>query len=74
MDLDIVQLRESAKILHLLFHRNKNQHRQATWWKWLSMLRRCLAKLIIELGSPDPVDTLTRTRFMINFLLPRCYR
>ncbi len=74
MDLDIVQLRESAKILHLLFHRNKNQHRQATWWKWLSMLRRCQARLTIEIESPDSVETLTRTRFMTNYLLPRCHR
>ncbi|KAK2811873.1 hypothetical protein FQN50_001911 [Emmonsiellopsis sp. PD_5] len=31
--------------LHLLYHRNKNQHRNTKWFKWLSMLRRATADL-----------------------------
>ncbi|CAP80097.1 Pc12g04700 [Penicillium rubens Wisconsin 54-1255] len=27
-------------MLHLIFHRNKNQHRRTKWWKWLSILKR----------------------------------
>jgi ribonuclease MRP protein subunit RMP1 len=41
-------LRDEADLLHLLFHRNKNQHRLLKWWQWLSTLRRNLTKLLAE--------------------------
>lgn len=40
------QLISTHQILHLTIHRNKNQHRRAKWWKWLSLLFRSLGKLI----------------------------
>jgi len=33
-------------ILRLIYHRNKNQHRVATWWKYLNSLKRYHTKLI----------------------------
>jgi ribonuclease MRP protein subunit RMP1 len=41
-------LRDESDLLHLLFHRNKNQHRLLKWWQWLSTLRRNLTKLLAE--------------------------
>ncbi|GAO51477.1 hypothetical protein SAICODRAFT_22671 [Saitoella complicata NRRL Y-17804] len=34
-----------ATLLHLLLHRNKNQHRQAHWWRYAVMLRKVLGAL-----------------------------
>jgi hypothetical protein len=36
-------------MLHLAFHRNKNQHRCARWWSSLGVLRRQIRRLVIEL-------------------------
>ncbi|KAF8245080.1 hypothetical protein K440DRAFT_646471 [Wilcoxina mikolae CBS 423.85] len=41
-------LRDDRDLLHLLFHRNKNQHRLLKWWQWISTLRRNLNKLLYE--------------------------
>ncbi|KAK2794952.1 hypothetical protein FQN52_006831 [Onygenales sp. PD_12] len=42
--------------LHLLYHRNKNQHRSTKWWKWLSMLRRATADLTREVERFEKDD------------------
>ncbi|KAK2743085.1 hypothetical protein FQN55_007536 [Onygenales sp. PD_40] len=42
--------------LHLLYHRNKNQHRNTKWWKWLSMLRRATADLTREVERFEKDD------------------
>ncbi|KAJ5415307.1 hypothetical protein N7465_004002 [Penicillium sp. CMV-2018d] len=47
--------------LHLIFHRNKNQHRRAKWWKWLSILKR--ATLDFARGVKSHLATV----------IPRCY-
>lgn len=33
-------------ILHLLYHRNHNQHRVAVWWRYLDMVRRGIRKIL----------------------------
>jgi len=38
-----------SHIIHPCYHRNKNQHRVAKWWKSFSMLHRHTKKLIFEL-------------------------
>ena len=42
------QLRDDLDLIHLLFHRNKNQHRLLKWWQWIATLRRNLSKLLFE--------------------------
>ena len=71
----IVEIRKILDILTLLHHRNKNQHRQAHWWKWLSMLKRCLQKLAHELqiDNFDSTRSDQRIVYMRDLLLPRCY-
>jgi hypothetical protein len=39
-------LREVSRLLQLIYHRNKNQHRTQKWWKWLGILRRSISKLL----------------------------
>jgi ribonuclease MRP protein subunit RMP1 len=41
-------LRDDLDLLHLLFHRHKNQHRLLKWWQWFGTLRRNLNKLLAE--------------------------
>ena len=66
----MVELQEVTKLLQLIFHRNKNQHHLAKWWKWLSMLKRCLLKLPHE--NAEAVKA--RLSYMSDFLIPRSHR
>ncbi|ODH48855.1 hypothetical protein GX48_05001 [Paracoccidioides brasiliensis] len=71
--------------LHLLYHRNKNQHGAAKWWKWLAMLKRSMAELVAlvrryerygdEYDNDDGfrVKVLERMRYMHFWIVPRCY-
>ncbi|KGO63663.1 hypothetical protein PITC_072160 [Penicillium italicum] len=49
-------------MLHLIFHRNKNQHRRTKWWKWLSILKRATLDLARS-GVKSHLATV----------IPRCY-
>lgn len=69
----LVQLRAISTSLHLLYHRNKNQHRQSKWWKWLTMLRRNVIKLSQELQKSQRDQCTARINYFKNVLLPRCY-
>ena len=40
------ELREVERQLHLIYRRNKNQHRLQKWWKWFGLLRRSIKKLL----------------------------
>ncbi len=67
------RLREAQDVICLVHHRNKNQHRQAQWWKWLSMLKRCTEQLITDLEISDSVRSAARVLYMEEFLCRRCY-
>lgn len=66
-------LQEASKLIHLLYHRNKNQHHHALWWKWLSMLQRSVAKLTRALEEKRCEQATTRMKHMRDVLLPGCY-
>ncbi|KAF3988726.1 hypothetical protein FT663_03209 [Candidozyma haemuli var. vulneris] len=40
------KLQTEYAILHLVYHRNHNQHRVAVWWRHLSMLHRGVRKVL----------------------------
>jgi ribonuclease MRP protein subunit RMP1 len=44
------------QLLHLTHHRNKNQHRLSKWYKWFSILRRQISKLITELETLETAE------------------
>ncbi|KAK9235508.1 hypothetical protein V1525DRAFT_260598 [Lipomyces kononenkoae] len=44
--LDVPSLRNELEILHLIVHRNRNQHHQAKWWKYVSIIHRNLKNLV----------------------------
>ncbi|CAG8937419.1 unnamed protein product [Penicillium salamii] len=57
-------------ILHLIFHRNKNQHHRTKWWKWLSMLKRAT----LDLAQPLSVASAeAQKQYLAAHLIPRCY-
>lgn len=73
MEKEITELRGTANVLHLICHRNKNQHRRGLYWKWLSMLKRCVEKVIAELVIGDRSRLRAHVLYVESFLLPRCY-
>ncbi|KAI1979204.1 RNase MRP subunit [Ophidiomyces ophidiicola] len=72
--------------LHLIYHHNKNQHRNIKWFKWLGILKRWTNKLAVDIET-----TRTRVHFDLMFeddesesiqsiaahlarnIVPRCY-
>ncbi|KAI9677583.1 MAG: hypothetical protein M1817_006537 [Caeruleum heppii] len=53
------ELRTNAHLLQLIYHRNKNQHRRSTWWKWLSQLRRHMARLLTAHDAYEAALTIS---------------
>lgn len=45
---DHTSLSNEVRILQLIYHRNKNQHRMATWWRYFQMLLRHLKHFFIN--------------------------
>lgn len=70
---NVLELCEVAETVHSLHHRNKNQHRRSIWFRWLSLLKRCVRKLISELKVSCLEPAATRLLYMANILLPNCY-
>ncbi|MCJ1424366.1 hypothetical protein MMC29_002254 [Sticta canariensis] len=69
----INKLQETSKLLQLIHHRNKNQHRNAKWWEWLAKLKRSVHKLIQELQASDGGKSHLRAFYMKDILIPKCY-
>ncbi len=78
------------QLLHLTFHRNKNQHRRAKWWKWLALLRKAVGGLVEMLGegredakSGDggpagagkwEEEWEQRVKYLREWIVPKCFR
>ncbi|KAK9380330.1 uncharacterized protein V2V93DRAFT_254740 [Kockiozyma suomiensis] len=61
IDLDIPVLKNEYEILHLIVHRNNNQHRQAKWWKYVGVVHRNVRKLI-NIRQPRPAGNIESRR------------
>ena len=68
-------LKEATQLLHLVIYRNKNQHASSKWWKWLSMLKRNIAYLLVETNNRRTNQSRLRAReqHVRGHILPRCY-
>lgn len=72
-------LLKEFRLIHLVWHRNKNQHRVSTWWKRLAMMKRNCGQVIEILQHPtvDKNRDLVRLYKLINDFkrrqLPRTY-
>ncbi|KAH6684164.1 hypothetical protein B0J14DRAFT_572277 [Halenospora varia] len=79
----ITTLTTLQQTLHLLHHRNKNQHRLAKWYKSLSQFRRQIPKLTAEIEAYEAAHAIKKEsayvmkardalRARIEFLRERC--
>ncbi|QLQ82344.1 hypothetical protein HG537_0H01050 [Torulaspora globosa] len=48
-----LKLRKEFLLIHLVWHRNKNQHRGSVWWKRLNMLKRNCGQVLEILQKPS---------------------
>ncbi|KAJ5099136.1 hypothetical protein N7532_006137 [Penicillium argentinense] len=69
--MDHQEIRAVYSILHLLYHRNKNQHQRAKWWKWLSMLKRTASELAFPESKVFAASSCPQ--YLSLRLIPRCY-
>lgn len=69
LSMDRQELLSIYSILQLVYHRNKNQHQRAKWWKWLAMLKRATS----ELASAKNEATHAQRRHLANNIIPKCY-
>ncbi|KAL4871960.1 hypothetical protein BDV12DRAFT_3796 [Aspergillus spectabilis] len=63
-------------ILHLIFHRNKNQHGGTKWWKWLSILKRTVWNLVVSLkpnNQGNSHSSESYKRRLSDQIIPKCY-
>ncbi|KAL2809024.1 hypothetical protein BJX63DRAFT_373995 [Aspergillus granulosus] len=63
-------------ILHLISHRNKNQHSRTKWWKWLSVLKRSVWNLAQSLSSTGQANLLPAEfyrKYLADRVVPKCY-
>ncbi|KAJ5715046.1 uncharacterized protein N7483_012227 [Penicillium malachiteum] len=68
--MDTQEISAVHSILHLIYHRNKNQHKRTKWWKWLSMLKRITS----QLESLDSAAAERYQQHLAAHLIPRCYQ
>ncbi|KAJ5231316.1 uncharacterized protein N7469_005904 [Penicillium citrinum] len=70
--MDTTECEAVRSILHLIYHRNKNQHQGMKWWRWLSKLKRTVSDLV----SMKPKDFINSSypQYLSQYLIPRCYQ
>lgn len=82
---EVQKLENEYGILHLIYHRDHNQHHVAVWWKDLNQLHRCIRKILRKIYEFEETkkhvikqrlhaETLALARSMIKTrLFTRCY-
>ncbi|CAH2352854.1 ribonuclease MRP protein subunit Rmp1p [[Candida] railenensis] len=68
-----LSLQNEFYILHLLYHRNKNQHRASCWWKYLNMMHRHLRSILKLHGSNSPEVVRAVQDFQRRKILDKSY-
>lgn len=68
-----LSLQNEYSILHLLYHRNKNQHRALCWWKYLNMMHRHLRSILKLHGSNSPEVVRAVQEFQRRKILDKSY-
>ena len=70
---DAIEFQTSLQVLHLLHHRNMNQHRRNHWFQRLVLLKRNLAKLVREIEGQEEERYKMRAAHLEDYVLPKCY-
>lgn len=71
--MDATEIRAVHSMLHLVFHRNKNQHQRAKWWKWLSLLKHTTLDLAQSLDGARLNAVESHRQHLATHSIPRCY-
>ncbi|KAJ5825512.1 hypothetical protein N7474_002650 [Penicillium riverlandense] len=71
--MDATEIHAVHSMLHLVFHRNKNQHQRAKWWKWLSLLKHTTLDLAQSLDGARLNVAESHRQHLVTHLIPRCY-
>ena len=71
--MDATEIRAVHSMLHLVFHRNKNQHQRAKWWKWLSLLKHTTLDLAQSLDGARLSAAESHREHLAGHLIPRSY-
>lgn len=63
-----LHLVQELRILHLVYHRNKNQHQRSHWWKRLNMLKRNCNQVVglLAVKRVENVKDLSRLYKLLN--------
>lgn len=64
--LKIDRLENEFGILHLIYHRNYNQHHVAVWWKLLNMIHRNVRKILDRLRSIEDTKKILQKERLYN--------
>lgn len=54
------RLQTEYAILHLIYHRNHNQHRVAIWWRYLNMVHRGVRKVLRGIYEVEEAKKIKR--------------
>lgn len=65
------RLHQEYRILHLVYHRNKNQHRVSKWWREFSILKRNVTQVLELLHKVPKNKDVIRLHSLINRLLKK---
>lgn len=68
-------LQQEYRYVHLLYHRNKNQHGSTHWWKEFNMLKRSLQQILKSYrGDITKGQFQYQIRKFLQVRLPQLYR
>lgn len=67
------QLVNEVGILQLINHRNKNQHRLLTWWKYFRLLLSHLKKIILLQDSESSNQQIVINKLFQKLIISKCY-
>lgn len=71
--MDVKEIIALHSLLHLVFHRNKNQHGNTKWWKWLSILKRITLKFAKSLETDAFHTVRLYKEHLALHVIPNCY-
>jgi ribonuclease MRP protein subunit RMP1 len=67
---DLAQLDHFSSLLHLLHHRNQNQHRHSIWYRHFSLFRRHLTALLADYTTLSSIPTSNVERARLKASTP----
>lgn len=67
------EIRTIYSMIHMIYHRNKNQHGIAKWWKSLHMLKGSIYSLLMAIETDSGNAVAVYEDYIQRRLVPKCY-